>query len=181
MKHFIIIILLLAAIPACDLQYGTCDEDNIVVGNIYDYDFKGSEEIPEFETVEEVFKYMYFKTSYISDYTLFNQEDYWQTPQDFFYNRNFENLMQGDCEDFALFAGYILYFRMGYKNVNLVRTKEDLGNHIIIHCDGKYIEQNITAYPIIHDPKKINIISEIPYTQALWMAVNYHDSVGEYR
>jgi hypothetical protein len=179
MKNLIILLLLLAAIPACEIESYLLQENEIEIGNIYDYDFEGSEEIPEFENIFKASIYVMENSIYIPDIELYHKKDYWQTPEEFYYNRNSENKMQGDCEDYSIFLGYILYFKMGYKDVKILRlstTKSDTF-HIIIYCDNWYIEPQSNIFKLSQSGIEYIIL----YTEVLWMTINYHDSIGEYQ
>jgi hypothetical protein len=173
MRYFIIILLLLAAIPACEIESYLLQENEIEVGNIYDYDFEGSEEIPEFETIEEAAKWIVNNSVFVQDNILFEIEEYWQTPEEFYYNRNENNKMQGDCEDYAIFLGYILNYKMEYRNTELIIVKD----HALFYCD-QYIE-TLTGKTIPEN--SLNIIDRISYSEALWMTINYHDNVRKYK
>lgn len=176
MKTLIIILILIAAVPACELESYLLQENEIEVGNIYDYDFKGSEEIPKFETIEEAVQWVAFNSVFNYDNVLYGKDDYYATPEEFFYNRNSENKMQGDCEDYAIFLGYILYMKMGYKDVQIVRlnTSNPFINHIILYVDNHYIEPQMGMFFVDKESLKKQIIKTFPYSKFLWMAVNYH-------
>jgi hypothetical protein len=171
MKHLIILLLLLAAIPACEIESYLLQENEIEVGNIYDYDFEGSEEIPEFETIEEAAKWIVNNSIFVQDNILFGIEEYWQNPEEFYYNRNENNRMQGDCEDFAIFLGYILNYKMGYSNIEIIIIKY----HALLYCN-QYIE---TLTGKIIQENSLNIINRIPYSEILWMTINYHNYIGK--
>jgi hypothetical protein len=159
----LLFVLLLALLPACELI-----EDEIEIGNIYDYDFPGSEGIPKFETIEDAQCYMQDNFEYEYDIDQFGQADYWQTPEEFYYNG------KGDCEDYVIFLGYVLHFIMGYEDVNLIVTDD----HVILYCDNKYLSGQCR---MSYKPEDIEIVYEIHYSEALWMTVNYHDNIGKYR
>ena len=178
----LLFVLLLALVPSCEIVdfisdideiYKTVEEqyqywDGKYVGKIENYDFPGSEGIPEFETIEEAQYYMQDNFEYEKDIDQFGQADYWQTPEEFYYNG------KGDCEDYVIFLGYLLYLKMGYKDVNLIVTN----NHVILYCDNKYLSGQ---HCVNYRPEEIKIAYKIPYSEALWMAVNYHDNVRKYR
>lgn len=56
----------------------------------------------QIQTPESLADYMGRNFSFQEDSTLFQQEDYWQTPEEMFLRK------KGDCEDYALFAEAIL-------------------------------------------------------------------------
>ena len=84
----IILILSLMLLPACDYLL---QEKEIEVGNIYDYDFEGSEEIPEFKDIRQAVFYVVRNSIYNYDSILYGKKEYYATPQEFFYNRNNKN------------------------------------------------------------------------------------------
>jgi hypothetical protein len=170
MKKFIaVMVVLMGLMTACDMEYGTAEE--IEIGNVYDYDFEGSEEIPEFETINNIRLYVWQSSNYVTDKILYNKIDYFATPEEFYKNKN-----QGDCEDFCIFFGYLLY-----KNLNidseLIQIRTNIKNefHIILYIPqiDKYIEPIWGTF--FSHPEELNITKRIPFHQALWMALNYHD------
>jgi hypothetical protein len=175
MRYLIIILLLLAAIPACDYDLIPTARP-IEIGNIYDYDFEGSEEIPEFETIEDAIQWVAFNSIFNYDNILYGKDDYYATPEEFYYNRNSENKMQGDCEDYAIFLGYLLYMKMGYKDVQIIRlnTSNPFINHIILYVDNHYIEPQMGMFFVDKESLEKQIIKRFPYSKFLWIAVNYH-------
>jgi hypothetical protein len=183
MKKIIIILLLLAAIPACEIESYLLQEKEIEVGNIYDYDFEGSEEIPEFETIEDVMSYIDKNSTWEKDIILFGKKDYWQTPEEFFYNRNAENKMQGDCECISIFFSFLLYNKLHINSViEIVKyTDDSIGNHVITYIPSLDIYIDATYnhnYGNIYNSDGRKIFKNIPYTQALWMTVNYHEEIN---
>ena len=58
--------------------------------------------VRRFDTPERISDYMQVAFRYTSDSELFGVEELWQTPADTFENK------AGDCEDFALFAWFVL-------------------------------------------------------------------------
>ena len=177
-------ILFLALLPACEIVDFISDIDEVYktveeqycegkyIGKIENYDFPGSEEIPEFETIEDAQYYMQDNFEYEKDIEQFGQADYWQTPEEFYYNR------KGDCEDYVIFLGYLLYFEMQYKDISLVIIEKQSSTHAILYCDNKYLSGQ---HCVNYKPEEIKIAYKIPYSEALWMAENYHDNVGKYR
>jgi hypothetical protein len=166
---FSLILIFNLFIISCDLQYGICDEDNIKIGNIYDYSFPGSEEIPEFQTIEEAATWMARNSVYVSD-----NGDYWQTPEETFYRRNENNKMMGDCEDKAIFLCYLA------NKLNLDSSVVTTKNHAVTKVENWYYgfsDYSYNKYISLND----KIIYTIPFSEIIWMTVNYHDSVGKYR
>ena len=61
-----------------------------------------AEVVRRFDTPERVNDFMQVSFRYVSDRELFGVDELWQTPADTFENK------AGDCEDFALFAWFLL-------------------------------------------------------------------------
>lgn len=178
MKRIVLVLMMvLVAIPACEYQdiIGVTASDP-EIGRIENYDFKN--DIPEFESIEQAAIWVSENSIYITDKELFNIKEYWQTPQEFYYNRNDQNKMQGDCEDYSLFLSYILYKKL---NLDVKIIIHDTSNseifHAIVYCNERYIEPKtgFVNYYIY-----FNIIYEIPYSEAIWMAYYYHNLVEKY-
>lgn len=187
----LLFVLLLALIPACEIVdfvsdidevYETVEEqywDGKYIGKIENYNFPGSETIPEFETIEDAANWMKNNIIYKYDKELFGKDDYWQTPEEFYFNRNVDNKMQGDCEDFALFFGFLANKLNLNTNIYNIKRKN---MHAIAKVENWYYEFSayyFNKYAQLYNVDKV--INIIPYSEALWMAVNYHDNVGKYR
>jgi uncharacterized protein (DUF2164 family) len=178
MKNFIIILLLLAAIPACEIESYLLQEKEIEVGNIYDYNFEGSEEIPEFEDYYEVMTWILSNFKY----TLENG-DYWQTPEETFYLRNENNKMIGDCEDFSILLQFIIEKQFNVKTVLYIIKYSDGSQHAVAYFNNKFYDFTIDGNYMIynHLTNDIEIMHVISYSEVIWMTVNYHDNVGRYK
>ena len=180
-------ILFLALLPACEIVDFISDIDEVYetveeqywegkyIGKIEKYDFPGSEGIPEFETIEEALNFVKTESTYASDIDMFQIREYWQTPEEFYYNKNENNEMQGDCEDYSIFLGYILHFIMGYEVFIMGITGQD-SLHGIIYCDDRYLDPQ--GKEVFFPKNNIKLI--IPYEEMLWMAINYHHAWGKY-
>jgi len=171
MKNLILIILLLIpVIPACDLEYGIPEEDlsKVKIENIYDYDFDN--DIPELNSISEIKKYLYYNFEYEDE-----KIDYWKTPEEF-YNDN----LYGDCEDVSIMFAYLLDKINIYSE--LVSSKNGKRLHVSIYIPEikRYydIVKNYEAGYMLNDWEPI---CYIPYSEAMWMTINYHDSVGIYK
>jgi len=184
MKILLTALLLVGLVTACELEYipgmPVADYD-IEIGNIYDYDFDGSEEIPEFETIEEILSWFGKNSIYVYE----NNEDYWQTPEETFYRRNPENKMMVDCEDKVIMIQYLIKKNLGIQSY-LVTIKRPASKdyHAMLYVNNLYYEIPIKSNFIIPLEKLRNdfkIYDYIPYSEVLWMTVNYHDAVGKYR
>jgi hypothetical protein len=170
MKKFIaVMVVLMGLMTACDMEYGTAEE--IEIGNVYDYDFEGSEEIPEFKTINDVRIYLFYFNRK-PDSEIWGTEDYWQTPKETYL------LKTGDCEDFCLLFSYIIKKQFNY-NPELILVSNNNIFHVIVFIPEtqQYIDV-ILKYILDTTPK---IIKKIPYEKALWMTINYHELVGKYR
>lgn len=175
-KSLILIVGLIFAMMmlACELQ------NDIEIGQITNYDFEGSEEIPEFETIVDAIRWVSRNMVYVSD-----EGDYWQTPEETFYRRNDENKMMGDCEDKVILLQYIIDIQFHIPSyMIIVQLPNEKGAHAMTYVDNFYYEipegegNLIVSLPRLRD--NIKIIYTIPYSKVMWMTVNYHDGVGEY-
>jgi len=183
-------ILFLALLPACEIVDFISDIDEVYetveeqywegkyIGKIENYDFPGSEEIPEFETIEDAQYYMQDNFEYEKDIDQFGQADYWQTPEEFYYNG------KGDCEDWSLFAMYLLNRMNIQSQFILTKSRYNKISHAITYVPDieKYIDF-ITGGKLNKKLAESHYIitNSIPYSEALWMTINYHDNVGKYR
>lgn len=163
----IILILSLMLLPACDYLL---QEKEIEVGTIENYDFEGSDEIPEFKTIDEAFDYANNKRQYTKDGGI----DYFQTPEETFYRLSDHNKMRGDCEDYALFFSYILYSKLNIDS-ELIIIDNGIDNHVLTYIPSinKYLDP--TCRSDYGETLKKKILYRIPYTKAIWMAINYHE------
>lgn len=200
MKKIIISLIITLGIltMACDLNYvpviTTVDAREIKIGNIYDYSFKGSEEIPGFENIEDAVAYISDNTISVSDKNLYHKDEYWETPEEFFnskyieyfnYSTHKNNMFKADCDGYSNGLAYILYFRMNFKDTKFVVTQLlNKEYHVIVYADTKYIDITVNQiYSNLNEflnKSKEKFIEEIPYTEALWMTINYHRTVGKY-
>jgi hypothetical protein len=163
----LIIILILSLIPvACEWEYGY----EVEIGEITDYNFEN--DIPEFETIDQVLYYVHYNIKHTKDIN-----DYWQTPEETYYRYD-ENLnkMLGDCEDHALFFSYLLYTKLDV-NSEIIIVKGYLENHVITYIPSidKYIDSDSNCD--FGNSIKKEILQRIPYMQAIWMALNYHINI----
>jgi len=187
MKNIIIGLIIITGffVTACELEYipGMPQADyDIEIGNIYDYDFEGSEEIPEFETIEEILRWFGKNSEYVYET---GKNDYMQTPEETFYRRNSENKMMVDCEDKVIMIQYLIKKNLGIQSY-LVTIKRPASKdyHAMLYVNNLYYEIPIKSNFIIPLEKLRNdfkIYDYIPYSEVLWMTVNYHDAVGKYR
>ena len=169
-----ILIVLILSLFAC--EYGTYIE----VGEITDYDFNN--DIPEFETPVQAAYWVKNNIVYVYDYIQFGQ-DYIQTPEELYYNRNEDGLMQGDCDDFTTMFCCIIDIQFPDLSNYFVSVKypNERYNHTLAYIDGLYYDIQagggyIIPLATLRDNIKINY--SIPYHQLIWMAVNYHEIVG---
>jgi hypothetical protein len=164
MKKIIFVLILSLGLFGC--EYGEYFE----VGEITDYDFEN--DIPEFETIDQVLYYVHYHVKHTKDI-----DDYWQTPEETYYRYD-ENLnkMLGDCEDHALFFSYLLYTKLDIDS-EIIIVKGYLENHVITYIPSidKYIDSDSNCD--FGNSIKKEILQRIPYTQAIWMALNYHINI----
>jgi hypothetical protein len=188
-----LLILIGLMIVSCDYESYLLQEEEIKIGNIYDYDFKGSEEIPELKNADDAIVYVRDNFIGVFDSELYHQKEYWATPEEFYKSKliQLSNLtdennqkMKGDCEDISLFLAYLLTAKLGYINVKLIELENYYPGqrHIILYFDNQYLEpQTGNSYSKDSKYLKSTIIHEISYSEALWMTINYHSLVGKYR
>jgi len=169
---FSLILIFNLFIISCDLQYGICDEDNIKIGSIYNYDFEGSENIPAFENIDKAMTWVRWFLENKRDIDVQDVEDYWQTPEESY------KLKTGDCEDHAILYMFILKRQFNLDSY-LVIVKQLMGIHAIVYIpsiDKYYDPMNDSIYQNNEIAKK-QTLEQYIYSQALWLAVNYHTSI----
>jgi hypothetical protein len=172
-----LLILIGLMITACDYDLIPTARP-IEIGNIYDYTFEGSEEIPEFNDINEVVRYVGKNISYTPD-----KNDYWQTPEETFYRRDENNKMMGDCEDFVIFTQFLIESQLHISTfLAFVEFPDSKDYHAFLFTNEYYYEVQATGYiiPLPHLRNDIKIIYIIPYSEVMWMTVNYHNNVGKY-
>jgi hypothetical protein len=49
-------------IPACEIEYGTAEETYI--GNVYDYDFEGSDDLSYLNTIRKIHDYLLYNSEH---------------------------------------------------------------------------------------------------------------------
>lgn len=95
------------------------------------------------------------KCSYISDQEQFNKEDYWMPPEEF------EKRLQGDCDDFSIWAWRQL-IEMGYTTRFVIGRSGKYGE-----CHAWVTYQSSSKYfllePLLHVIKKMPKLSTVRY------------------
>jgi hypothetical protein len=166
-KLIVVMVVLMGLMTACDMEYGTAEE--IEIGNVYDYDFEN--DIPEMKTVDDVRIYLFYYNSKL-DFDSWGVKEYWQTPEETYLLRT------GDCEDFCILFSYILKKQFNYTTeINIISKNNDFHAIVYISETQQYIDV-ILKYIIDSIP---NVIEHIPYSEAIWMTMNYHKLVGKYK
>lgn len=172
-KSIYILLLVIWCFGSIYCEYQEEDSlKNIKVKQMYDYDFEN----------DLMFKILNLKMAlsymtgfqYELDITKFNVKDYWQTPEEFFYNR------EGDCDCFSIFLLYIAWTILDIDDCYLVDlyTNKEGSYHCIVQINGIYYEPQ-NGLKIYYIPEE-KIRWKAHYTEAIWMTVNYHDNVGKY-
>jgi hypothetical protein len=167
-KLIAVMVVVMGLMTACEMIDDAKKEVELWTADVEcmeNYDFENNIAI---ETEEIALSYVK-KIKGISDKDAWEIEEYFQTPEETIYFKT------GDCEDYALLLAYLLD-RIGIESylVHLTHNKKD---HIILYYDNKYIEPQ-TGLEIIPDVK---IDFYLPYCQAIYMAVTYHDFINWYR
>ena len=99
----------------------------------------------ELNSMAEIRYYVTHNIRYLAD-----EKEHWQAPQETI------DKGTGDCEDFALFAGYYAK-KLGY-DVYLVGVHTPVGDHMILKLDGVYYEaQDMSPYRYADYYEKIYI------------------------
>lgn len=81
---------------------------------------------------EEIAHFMWKHFVFEKDQRLFGEEEYWQSPEEFFENR------KGDCEDFALFAQAILKTKGVTSFLMNIYGSQFAHTVLVFKEDGKY-------------------------------------------
>jgi hypothetical protein len=166
MKKIIFVLsLLLISCVACDLEYGTA-EDDIVIGEITDYDFEN--DIPEFENIDETIQYVITNIIHIPD-----KQEYWQLPEETY------NLKTGDCEDQAILLMYLLN-KLQIESEFIATKISNKAKHSYIYLinDNIYINpQTGTILDFEQFFKNYLIIESYAYSEIIWMTIKYHRGI----
>lgn len=159
-------------------EYEECELCDIEVGEMYDYVCEECDEIKindinPLSKVPITLQRIYLLSHYMFKYNYIDEKkDYWKLPEEFYNNKG------GDCEDFSIFAMYIL--KMKYNiNSKLVLIILSEGLHTIIHVENKYYFDILNNELL--NKKDLKIKWECPYGEIIWMTYYYHDNVGQYR
>jgi hypothetical protein len=175
MKKLIsVMVVLMGLMTACDMEYGKAEE--IEIGNVYDYDFENN--IPEMRTVDEILKYVQNNISYSfnNDPDIWGVEDYWQTPEETLI------LKSGDCEDFVILFQYLLESKLNIEtSMIIVQVENHEYRHTVAYTDNIYYDLVDKGWPIHTKlPNRVKVIHTVPYSEIMWMTLNYHDAIGKY-
>jgi|WetSurMetagenome_2_1015567.scaffolds.fasta_scaffold123584_3 predicted transglutaminase-like cysteine proteinase len=173
-----LLILIGLMITACDYESYLLQEGKIKIGNIYDYSFSGSEEIPEFETIEQVYNFLQSRIEKKKDIDVYGIAEYYQLPEETW------KIKSGDCEDFSLLFQYIVKKQFNYDS-DLIIADISLNKneyHVIsyIHNIDKFVDSISHCIMFANDTFLNKIKCSISYSEALWMTKYYHQPVGKY-
>lgn len=102
----ILIVLLVILIDFGILSYQLCEVTYNYCSNNTKEDFDKT--IASISTPKQLEYWLWKNVTYKSDMEIHGKNEYWQNPQETF------NLRSGDCEDFALFARYVL-IKLGHE------------------------------------------------------------------
>jgi len=180
MKNLIITITLIIAMfmtVACELEYvpgmPVADYD-IEIGTIEDYDFEN--DIPEFKSIEQIYNFLQFQIEKKKDIDVHGIAEYFQLPEETW------KIESGDCEDFSLLFQYIIKKQFNYDS-DLIIVDQGKEYHAIvyIHNIDKFVDPISHCIILFNNTFSKKIEYSIPYSEALWMTKNYHQTIGKYR
>lgn len=141
-----------------------CGQQCIMIDSIDDYYFENDIKVTN---VFEAIYWIQNNIEYEND-----PYDYWKLPQETYESR------AGDCEDIALLFLYICRELLYIKDCSLIRVISRGSFHIIPKVNELYYEP-LGGYETIIKPER-KIFWNCTYVVAIWMTLNYHDSVGMY-
>jgi hypothetical protein len=159
---------------------------DIKVKNMYDYTYNHNIPVEEFykkpyyvseqdwdinDVVHKANVWLAKRTEYTTEIDEANGGDYWMLPEEYIsiYKR-------GDCDDHAISLGFITWTLLDIDDVFLYRTKNGDKYHLLAVVNGYRWDQNGAGGEINYD----KVVWICHYTEAIWMAYYYHDSVGKY-
>ena len=167
-----LLVLIGLLIVSCDYESYLLQEKHLEIGNIYNYDFPGSEEIPTFGNIDKAMTWVYWSIESKRDIDIYGVEDYWQTPEETY------KLKTGDCEDHAILYMFILKKQFNLDS-DLVIVKQLMGIHAIVYIPSidKYYDPMTDSIYQNNEIAKKQTLEQYTYSQTLWLAVNYHTSI----
>ena len=93
-----------------------------------------SAQVPDFDTVDAYFRWVYYNISYAYDETTYGR-DYWQTPQETLVSRT------GDCEDYVILFLFLLDNRLNIQgDMVIFRVESEQSYHATARVDGLYYD-----------------------------------------
>lgn len=114
---------------------------------------------------ESLIAFMQKEFQFKTDKALFNQEDYWQKPVEFWGRKS------GDCEDYALFAQYVLK-KLGYEVYVVSFYDEfDSGHTVAFYQDHGVFNVIDTDQLLSHKTKTIEESVSRMYPDWTWGAI----------
>ena len=176
MKKIIFVIMLLVS-----GIFGCYYDEEIIVGEITDYDFENDIEI---NSIDNAIDYVFSNITYKDD-----KSDYLQTPEETY------NLKTGNWSDIAIFLCFLLESKLNYQTDLTILEKTFLDNKsysAFTHIPQEDIYINAVSYDTMTKAELLaqsliwgpfltkKIIYEIPYSELIWMAYTYHSFVGKY-
>jgi hypothetical protein len=191
-----IILVLLLTVFACSYDgYNSLYYKNMKVKSMHDYSFENDIKV---SNIDEAIKYVWLSLKIERDVYVWGIKEYWQTPEETY------KLKTGDCEDFCILLLYILQSKLNIEVSYFVAVKDLVwkAGHALVYLDGiyltsegnfSYVDENTSKKGIYIDPQGYFIYTAeelpkngyqikhiIPYSETIWMTVNYHRAVGKY-
>ena len=144
-------------------EYNSTEDTIPILGQKDDYHFENDIEV---FSEEDVFCYVANHLTYVVD-----QHEYWQLPEESFERR------YGDCEDFCIFAMYLLYEKLHItSNLYLLRSRANnrLG-HAVVEVDGNFYSAQTSMKAEREELfLKFEIIEALTYHEVMWVTYFFH-------
>lgn len=132
------------------------------------YKYKWNKPI-QVSSIDEAMKWCSDNIEYKNDKEVWNQSDYWQTPQETYDKRT------GDCEDYCILFMQLVY-ELGYESELKIILKTNDNYHAIVKVENIYYDVQINAiYNKLENYKNYKSDGEsYTYSEALWYTVAHH-------
>lgn len=171
-------VVILFFVCGCELVHEQESLADVEVGEMYDYVCAECDEIEidEYGISQTVNAKISYTLSYISKNYKYQGEsgDYWKLPGEFYIDKG------GDCEDFCIFAMYLLKDIYNI-DTELVLLRKESMVHAMIYSPETGYYYDVSSFQCISEfSENTYIIWYCPYPEVIWMTYNYHDSVGKY-
>jgi hypothetical protein len=115
-------------------------------------------DVPEFDNIEEAYKWVKNNIKYEDDISQFGKNNYWQYPEQTLYNK------KGDCEDKAILLLKICSEQFGEKGELVAFVNDNNEGHMTVKIDGEF-------YGVVKD---YNIEKE-HYNYDISMSMSYNN------